>query len=750
MSTFILYYTPEDADYLPFLRPIFAGHKVVLRSEPAVSQAHIEIDCKNTGATAVMTTSARMLQVLLQWNGRKSPTLNDFFGSIIPVHRKLDTSKPPIEALVLNPLQQFVTVPYGKFLFERFCSKLTKPDSWYRPTEFVWEEIKIDTWERVYETLKSAEMIAVDVETVRSERAIHLVSYTGLWWDKEGKPVTISYVLQVTALWAVSVMRAINNLPAAKVLQNGKYDCAMFFRYNAPLENYRWDTINAMHSLYSELPKRLDFTAAFFLRNVQFWKDEGKTGFREDEMRYNARDGWATLNAMLAWFREAPPWAMNNYLLEFPLVFPCHLAEMQGIKADVERMREARQKKEQEIAGLQRSLETMLGTPGFNPASPKQMLVLLHILGNDDLKSSDETNLKKAMYRHPLAGRILQTVLKIRKARKVVSTYLVEEKLWNGRVYFNLNPHGTDTARLASTESHYECGVQIQNVPRGPLVKQCYISDDGFLFGEADYEQAEARDTAYLSGDTALIAAVESPKDFHTYNATGFFGVDYYDIIDQATEEVKNTEIRDLAKRVNHGANYNMGKDVLIDTMGLDRIFKAAQILGLNRFWTARQIAQFLLDRFDATYPVVRGPYYDSIKYTIKTTKMLVSPFGWTRWCFGDPEKSKTALNAYVAHPSQNLNAGTLNKAYMRIFKEIALKNFNTFRLSAQIHDSTLFQYRVGHDHHIQEVHDLMVMDTPVKDWKGITRILRVPVGIKAGATRWSELKKWKAEKKAS
>lgn len=31
-----------------------------------------------------------------------------------------------------------------------------------------------------------------------------------------------------------------------------------------------------------------------------------------------------------------------------------------------------------------------------------------------------------------------------------------------------------------------------------------------------------------------------------------------------------------LAKRVNHGANYNMGANVLVETMGLVNIYKAA------------------------------------------------------------------------------------------------------------------------------------------------------------------------------
>ena len=62
-----------------------------------------------------------------------------------------------------------------------------------------------------------------------------------------------------------------------------------------------------------------------------------------------------------------------------------------------------------------------------------------------------------------------------------------------------------------------------------------------------------------------------------------------------------------------HELNYNMGPDVLVDTMGLKLIYKAAHLLGLPRFWNPRQIATELLNRFAITYPVVRNDYPDGL-----------------------------------------------------------------------------------------------------------------------------------------
>ena len=78
------------------------------------------------------------------------------------------------------------------------------------------------------------------------------------------------------------------------------------------------------------------------------------------------------------------------------------------------------------------------------------------------------------------------------------------------------------------------------------------------------------------------IEDVTSPQDFHSGNVERFFGIPYADIYDDETGKTLNKEARDLGKRVNHGANYNMGPYVLVETMGLKNIFKARNLLGLT------------------------------------------------------------------------------------------------------------------------------------------------------------------------
>jgi hypothetical protein len=188
-----------------------------------------------------------------------------------------------------------------------------------------------------------------------------------------------------------------------------------------------------------------------------------------------------------------------------------------------------------------------------------------------------------------------------------------------------------------------------------------------------------------------------------------------------------------------------MGAGVLVETMGEDKVYAAARILRLPRLYSLKQIAEHLLAQFHKTYPAISKIYYPGVIHEILTTKRLSStaihevPYqtskqGLVRYCFDDPSKSKSALNAYVAHPPQSLNAMTLNKAFMKVFYEIALKYPNDFKLLAQIHDSILFQFRIGHEYLMKMVQDCMEIPVTIRGYDGKTRTFTVPAATKAGA----------------
>lgn len=768
MKSLLLICAPDEMLYAAHLKPIlakFSQLRIQVSSAPVTTLTQVTHLCRTKKYDGVLTTSLDLLKKLVGVKiSEAEASLDNYAGSFFKY--------AGVEFVILNPLKQLITVPYGKFLAERFISKLATPERWIRPPRFDWKLATPQNIEQLYKDFAKADLIAIDIET-KKEPFIHIteVGYTAVWYDGKAKCESLSIVLPINDMWAVAWMRKFNLLTPPKVFQNGKYDNNYLMAYNAPVYNWLFDTANLFHSWYSELPKNLGFLQAFFIREGAYWKDLARSSDRQDQYKYNAMDTWATACAAMAAINEIPTWAIHNYLNEFPLNFPCVLSELTGLLRDTDALSAAATIQNDIIINKSASMDRMLNTKGFNSGSPKQKRALLTILGCKDIAavSTDEKSLKKAAYRHPLNARILNQITEIQKAKKLHSTYLNPGKEHNGVILYALNPHGTDTSRLASKEHHFWCGLQIQNIPRGKIVKQTLRAYEGFRFAECDLEQAESRDTAYAAGEERLIAAVSGDKDFHSLNAASFFGVSYGDIYDEVARAVRDKERRELGKKVNHGANYLMGAGVLVETMGEENVYKAAKLLRLPKSWTAYKIAEYLLEQFHATYPGLSQVYYPAIVSEVSKTKMLSSRAehkvarafectdwnltvqeyiqGLTRYCFSNPLTDKRAKNGYVAHVSQSLNAMTLNKAYMLVFYNIAIneKYSKHFKLCAQIHDSILFQFREGHEYLCAMVKDLMEIPVTIKGYDGKERTFTVPAAIKAGkdskgALTWADI----------
>lgn len=770
MSHALFLGTEDDRAYVPHLKGMFNGLTTYVVLEPMAFLTQLELYCDKRGITKVVSTNTKILAALLakEGNTKTDPSLADYAGSLF-AHKS-------IEIVFVSPLPQLFSVSYGKFLAARYISKICNSATWTEATPFKWTLLEPGNIDEIYHKAESAYAIAADIETFKSPLSIRCIGYTFIYLPTGGGiPTTESVVLPLTSEWALAWMRRFNTLPAAKIFQNGKYDVSYLLRYNAPPSNWLWDTAHLFHCHYSELPKDLAFLNAFFLRKVVYWKDLAETSDLQEYYRYNALDTWATANVWIQQMLQMPAWARKNYLLEFPLVYPCLLAEMTGLKRDPQRLQIARKEVDASTSDSLTSLRKCLGIQGFNPNSPVQVKKLLQVLGCGDITSTNEKDLQKAAYRHPLNSILIEKILEIRGLRKLTSTYLRTDddakqsgmyageggsKEFYGRVLYALNPHGTDTGRLASREHHFWTGLQVQNIPRGVEVKQTICAEDGFFLGECDLEQAESRDTAHIAGDTALISAVSGSRDFHSVNASAFFGVPYANIYSDTDKKTKNKPLRDLAKRVNHGANYNMGAGVLIDTMGLKNIWEAKRLLRL-KYNDPKQIADHLLSAFHATYPKLRGaktPYSEGTYYAWVASEIIVNrrlvsrafhhtafnlanykpdtyiaEGDWTRYCFGQPDKNKSDLNSYVAHCPQSLNARTLNEAFLKVFYEVALRNVSTFRLHAQIHDSILFSYAEGCGYLAEAVRECMEIPVTVRDVSGTCRTFTVPAALKLG-----------------
>jgi DNA polymerase I-like protein with 3'-5' exonuclease and polymerase domains len=774
-SPILLMITEEDVDYIPKFKPLLQGRNAFVITANPDTAMEISIYAKSRGIKYVITTNPVVLQTVVE--SKKKESLDNWNGSIY--------ERFGITYLFLNPLKHLYSVPYGSFVMERFVSKVVDPGKWARTPDFSWELLNTTTVEQWFAKFKSALLLAEDIETVSFEEplslqeleqkrdiefltVIDMVSYTAYFPDGRIHSIVIPIAagqgsIEEKSYW-VTWMRKFRALPIPKIYQNGLYDNAHELSYGAPASSYYFDTQSLFHCWFSELPKRLDFIAAFTIHNVFYWKDMAKEGGYK-KFEYNARDSWATLVSFINLCQELPDWAWNNYYLKFPLWVPCLYCNLEGMKVDPE----ARERLITHYIGEHQKViartKKWFGE-GFEFNSPTQVTKLIQFYGSVDIPNADEKALRKFALRHPLNSLFVEEILNGKEAATILSRYLKPRDykvskspskkktylLHRGRIFYSLAPDGTDTGRLACKEGYNWTGSQIQN--QTPLVKEMMLPDEDFLLYEIDNSQSEARCVAYGSGDQNLIATVESDKDYHALNAERFFGIPYREIID-ADGKVILLDIRNLSKRTNHGANYNMGWFVLIETMGYANIDKAFKLLKLaERFpekkWSRRAVAEYLLDSYDKSYPKVKADFYRYIVSCVQHTRMLVSALGWTRYCFGNPGtitadgynvKNKLDLNAYVAHVPQNLSVGIINEAFMEIFWKVQVPNYKNFRIKAQIHDSILFQVRKGHEYLLKQVKECCNRPTTVKDCAGVERVMTIPTDLKGGPN-WKEMKK--------
>ncbi len=708
----------EDRSFLPHVKKYFDGHQVAVITK--CPETTFEVAIKVDG---IICAQEEFLKLVIKRRG----SIDDYAGSLY--HQ---FGKPVV---IVDPIKQIITVPHGGFIFKRYIDKIIRPEIWQSEIPFEWEELKTqERFDELYSLASGPNCIAIsiDVETGKDPLRIKICSYSIIHTTTVGSVGLVNFTFPISMQYQYEWMRLLNSTPCPKVMQNGIYDSSWFIYYGCPPTNYLLDTQDLFHCWYAELPKSLAFVSAFCVRDMHYWKKDADTGVREDFLRYGCMDVWGTSCSLLYLLQELPVWAWKNYLIKFPLNFPSLLCGYRGWKIDEIKRAEVKEEQIPDIEENKKLLQAITGIRGFNPNSPPQVKAVLNILSTKGkVDSSDKKTLEKVSTQHAINQFICNAILEYRKAFKLVRSY-IDATLINGRFLYTLAPSGTDTLRMASHGSVFWTGNSIQTIPRGNVIKSFYVADDGYFLGEPDAEQAEARCVAYLSGDENLIATVESPLDYHRQNAEKFFGVPYDEI---------NEEIRDLSKRTNHGANYNMGANVLLVTMGVRNVVKAQQLLNLPKDWSLKRVCQHLLDVYSATYPKVKGPFYSYLIDCVQTTHKVTSQLGWTRYFFGQPWKDghKTDVNALVAHVPQNLNVGIINESFLKLY-DLEKRSNGNFKLLAQIHDSIPFQYKIGRLDLACEAARIMERSIPVTDWSGKTREMLIPIKLKAEGRYWSEL----------
>ena len=144
-----------------------------------------------------------------------------------------------------------------------------------------------------------------------------------------------------------------------------------------------------------------------------------------------------------------------------------------------------------------------------------------------------------------------------RMKAKLVSSYFNNMLAHNvdGVLRCNIKQVGARTARMSITEP------ALQQLPRGPVVRDCFIPREGCKILLADYSQMEARMFAADARCTPMLEAFERGEDLHRWTA----GVVYHG---DDTGLVEDFE-RQISKNVGYAKLYGAGDEQIAKTAGV-------------------------------------------------------------------------------------------------------------------------------------------------------------------------------------
>lgn len=256
--------------------------------------------------------------------------------------------------------------------------------------------------------------------------------------------------------------------------------------------------------------------------------------------------------------------------MESDLIWTCFRMERKGIKVDLDQAEQLVDAAEQAI----RDDIAFFGV-GFNSRSPKMMKEAMERFGHTGWPTTDKGNpsfTEKWLKSHPEGRRVIN----IRQNTNLINSFvrpLQEEHTFNGRVHATLNQlksddYGTISGRFSCSRPNLQ-QVPKRNKELARPFRRLFVADEGHIFFDRDWSQAEPRLFAHYSGDENLVRGYNSKpfQDAHTVVA-----------------ELLNVERDPTAKRINMGIFTGMQPRTFAGHMG----WPLEQAEKMHRMWFAK------------------------------------------------------------------------------------------------------------------------------------------------------------------
>ena len=540
-------------------------------------------------------------------------------------------------------------------------------------------------------TLMAAPRVAFDTETTAREPGMSATD------SSTCRLIGFSFATEPGRAWyvdaaLVDVFRPLFADPAkVLVAHNGKFDRNVLHRYGIGFASTPHDTMLAHYCLDAAARHGMDALAERYLgyRTIRFSEVAGEQERGKPEPTlagkdigkvtdYAAEDADVTLRLedalrpqalALSEGRKGP---VSLSEVEEPLVKVLCDMEREGVRVDVEALKEYGRELDREILSLTQGI-LAYADPGFNPDSPRQLGELLFgKLGLPGGKktstgqfSTDEKTLAKLVGAHP----VVPAILDYRACTKLKSTYV--DKLptlidADSRVHTTYSQAFTETGRLSSSDPN------LQNIPvrteRGRRIRAAFVArDDGHRIVSADYSQIELRLMAAFSGDEAMLEAFRSGADIHRETAARVYGVMPAFVTD---------EQRSKCKMVNFGIIYG------ISAFGLSQRLKVP-----------RREAEGLIDSYFRLYPGVRD-FMSAAVAKAREKGYAETMLGRRRTLRDIDSRNATVRGAAerdaINTPIQGSAADLIKIAMVRVDHALRERGLHT-KMVLQIHDELVF-----------------------------------------------------------
>lgn len=343
----------------------------------------------------------------------------------------------------------------------------------------------------------------------------------------------------------------------------------------------------------------------------------------------------------------------------------------------------------------------------FNPGSHEQgKYILYERLGLRPAKGFKmdygEDSLVTMQGKHP----IISLFLKFKELDKQISTYVngfLKRIEPDDRVHSTFLIHGTVNGRLSSRKP------SLQNVPGNPKIKQIVQAPKRRIFMELDYQGAELRTLAHLSGDKGLMKVFLEGRNLHDEVAIARYGKGY----------TRDQYLR--AKAVNFGIAYG----------------RENRSLALE-FDVSEAEAQTWIDSWAELYPDAWA-WLEKQAHLPLEGKTLVTPLGRRR-SFGlvTRETMKATMNEARGFKPQSLASD--NTLHSAIEMEPLIEPLDAYIVNL-VHDSILIELP-NNKRIAKEVYRIAKETMEAMPNKLLGTIVPFPVDVKVGK-RWGKLSEW-------